>query len=353
MATIKDVAKLAGVGLGTASRAISGNGAVSADALARVTRAVAALDFRPSNVARALSTKTAGMVGIYVPDFAGDFYGPILQTVDRELRAVNRHMVAANGCGWGNAAEDPRQQALDGIRFLIERQCDGVLVMSNAMEHADFDTLWARMPRLVLLNQSSPGHADQCFSTDHELAGRLAARALMSRGHRELACIGGPHSAPDNQKRMAGFHDELARHGVKIPKSRQAEGNFSFDGGHAAARSLLKKGPAFTALFCANDVMAMAAISCFGQAGVRVPEQLSVMGFDDSALARYTTPALTTVRVPIERTAANGCRYLLNQCYGLALPVEREFPPEVVWRESLLAGPHEPLFLAAHGLAPE
>jgi len=347
MATIKDVARLAGVGVGTASRAISGNGAVSADALARVNEAVATLNFRPSNVARALSTKTAGMIGIYVPDFAGDFYGPILQTVDRELRAVNRHMVAANGCGWGNAAEDPRQQALDGIHFLIERECDGVLVMSNAMEHADFDRLWARMPRLVLLNQSSPGHADQCFSTDHQLAGRLAARALLARGHRDLACIGGPHSAPDNEQRMAGFHDELARHRIKIPKSRQIEGNFTFEGGHAGARSLLKKALTFTALFCANDVMAMAAISCFGQAGVSVPEQLSVMGFDDSALARYTTPALTTVRVPIERTAANGCRYLINQCYGLTLPVERAFPPEVVWRDSVAQGPHEAVVFTA------
>jgi LacI family transcriptional regulator len=341
MATIKDVARLAGVGIGTASRAISGNGPVSAEALARVNEAIAQLNFRPSNVARALSTKTAGMVGIYVPDFAGDFYGPILQTVDSELRAVNRHMVAANGCGQGEA----RQQALDGVRFLIERECDGVLVMSNALQLTDFDALWHEMPRLVLLNNTSPAKADHCFSTDHQLAGRLAARALLSRGHRELACIGGPHSAHDNEKRMAGFHDELARHKVRIPKARQAEGDFSFEGGHAAAQALLAKAPAFTALFCANDVMAMAAISCFGEAGVRVPHQLSVMGFDDSALARYTTPALTTIRVPIVNTAANGCRYLLNQCYGLVLPVQREFPPEVVWRASVAAGPH----VAIHG----
>jgi LacI family transcriptional regulator len=113
MATIKDVARLAGVGLGTASRAISGRGPVSEKALAKVNEAVAALQFRPSNIARALASKTLGMIGIYVPDFAGTFYGEILQTVDGELRAVDRHMVAANGCGQADA----RQQALDGIRF--------------------------------------------------------------------------------------------------------------------------------------------------------------------------------------------------------------------------------------------
>ncbi len=345
MATIKDVAKLAGVGIGTASRAISGNGSVSADALARVTDAVAALNFRPSNAARALSTKTAGMIGIYVPDFAGDFYGPILHTVDSELRAVNRHMVAANGCGHSNRdgrddIEDHRQQALDGIHFLIERQCDGVLVLGDALTHADCDSLWERMPRLVLLNQTSPANLLHCFSSDHELAGRLAARALLERGHREIASIAGLQYAHDNESRMTGFHDELARHGAKIPKARQMIGDFSFDGGHAAATRLLKKEINFSALFCANDVMAMAAISALGNAGVRVPEQVSVMGYDDSALARYTHPALTTVRIPIETTAVSGCRFLLNQCYGLSLPVEREFPPEVVWRESVVDGPH-------------
>jgi LacI family transcriptional regulator len=351
MATIKDVARLAGVGMGTASRAISGRGPVSADALARVNHAVAALRFRPSNVARALSTKTAGMVGIYVPDFSGDFYGPILQTVDSELRAVNRHMVAANGCGNsvgnGTGASDPRQQALDGIRFLIDRECDGVLAMSNALKPADFDALWALCPRLVLLNQHSLTNPDHCFSTDHELAGRLAARALLARGHRELACISGPPSAPDNQARMAGFHDELARHRVRIPKTRQAEGDFTFPGGHAAADTLLDKGmkpgkKRFTALFCANDVMAMAAISRINQAGLRVPDDLSVMGFDDSVLASYTTPGLSTVRIPIVGAAASGCRFLLNLCYGLALPVQREFPPDVVWRDSVGNGPHGP-----------
>lgn len=340
MATLADVAKRAGVGLGTASRAISGRGSVSADALARVREAAAALDFKPSKVARALSRRTSDMIGVYVPDFAGDFYGPILQTVDTELRAVDRHMVAANGCGSGDA----RQQALDGIRFLQERQCDGILVMSNALRDTDHAVLWRQMPRMVLLNRRSPAHPEQCFGTDHRLAGRFAARALLARGHHEIACIAGPHSAPDSADRMAGFHAELAEQGLQVAPRHQAEGDFSFAGGQAAAAELLRHGAlGWTALFCANDVMAMAAISCLTHAGVRVPQQVSVLGYDDSALAAYTAPALTTVRVPIRAAAESGCRFLINQCYGLALPVQREFAPELVWRESVLDGPHEPL----------
>ncbi len=337
MATIKDVAKLAGVGIGTASRAISGRGAVAPETLARVQQAVRTLDFRPSNVARALSLKTLGMLGVYVPYFEGTFYGPILGAIDAELRAVDRHMVAANGCGRG----DRRQQALDGIDFLIHRECDGILVLSNDLSDADLIALQQRHERLVVLNRQIAALASHCFTVDHNLAGRLAARALLARGHREIATLSGPHVAPDNEARMAGFRDELAAHGVKLKRAHQVEGDFSLGSGAAAAQTLLKRASrSYSALFCANDQMAIGAISVFSQAGLRLPGDLSVIGFDGSPFAAYSTPPLTTVQIPIEQIAVNGCRFLLNLCYGLALPVQREFPPSVVWRLSVGDGPH-------------
>jgi LacI family transcriptional regulator len=337
MATIKDVARLAGVGLGTASRAISGRGPVSAQARARVKEAIETLGFRPSNVARALSTKSAGMIGIYVPDFSGLFYGPILRAIDGELRRANRHMVAASGHGHG----DPRQQALEGIDFLIQRECDGVLVVSHMLTDDDVDGLYGRFPRVAILNRALPVQPLHAFSSDHALCGRLAARALLERGHRDIACIAGPDHAPDNAARMAGFFEELRSARIRIPQRRRATGDFSFDGGERAARQLLAQGPVdYTALFCANDVMAMAALACLATAGIAVPGTLSVLGYDDSEIARYTTPALATVRVPIERAAVNGCRFLLNLCYGLELPVEHALAPELILRASLGAGPH-------------
>ncbi|ACB36576.1 transcriptional regulator, LacI family [Leptothrix cholodnii SP-6] len=337
MATIKDVARLAGVGIGTASRAISGRGAVAPETLARVQQAVRELDFRPSHTARALSLRTQGMLGVYVPHFEGSFYGPILGAIDAELRAVDRHMVAANGCGHG----DRRQQALDGVDFLIQRECDGVLVLSNDLTDDDVIELQRRCERLVLLNRRVPAIAAHCFTTDHGQAGRLAARALLQRGHRDIATISGPHNAPDNEARMAGFRDELAQHGVKLKRAHQVDGDFMIASGALAARELLMSPRrAYTAVFCANDQMAMGAISAFFQAGLCVPDDLSVIGFDDSAIAAYSTPPLTTVRIPIESVAVNGCRFLINLCYGLALPVQREFPSGVVWRQSVGDGPH-------------
>jgi LacI family transcriptional regulator len=272
------------------------------------------------------------MIGIYVPDFSGTFYGQILQTVEGELRGVDRHMVAANGCGH----VDARQQALDGIRFLNERECVGVLVMSNDLSDDDFEMLFDRYPTLVLLNRVTIVRPTHCFSSDHELGGRLAARALIEKGHREIACIGGPHTAPDNKERIAGFLDELAQHRVRVPKRRRIDADFSFDGGYAATEKLLARAPLdFSALFCANDVMAMAAISCLDSLGIDVPGHLSVIGFDDSELARYTAPKLTTVHVPIADAAAAACRFLLNLCYDLELSVGVDFAPRIAWRDSV------------------
>lgn len=342
MATIKDVARLAGVGVGTASRAISGNGSVSSDALARVQAAVAELSFRPSTAARALSLRQSGMIGVFVPEFEGSFYSPILQAINQELRAVDKHMMAASGDGHG----DKVQQALDSLDFLFQKECDGVLALSSHVSDQQFVAARQKFGRIVVLNRNIQGMEDDSFSADHELAGRLAARALLSRGHRSIATIQGTRHGPDIVQRMTGFRRELAAHGVRLKPSYQVDGLFTFPSGYAAAEQLLRlPGRDFTALFCANDVMAMAAILCFTRAGLRVPQDLSVIGYDDADLAAYTTPSLTTVHLPMREVAISGCRHLINQCYGMDLPVKRDFAAHVVWRESVGPGPCAPIAL--------
>jgi len=342
MATIKDVAKMAGVGVGTASRAISGNGSVSSEALARVQKAVHRLNFRPSSAARALSLRQSGMIGVFVPVFEGSFYSPILQCIDAELRLADRHMLAASGYGHGDVA----QQALQSLDFMFQKDCDGVLAMSSHVTDRQFLELNQRHARLVVLNRNIPAMESNSFSADHEMAGRWAARALLSRGHRSIATIQGTHHGPDIAQRMVGFRRELALHGVRVPPHRQVDGDFTFASGYSAAQRLLEVPRRdFTALFCANDVMAMGAILRFNLSGVRVPEDLSVMGYDDTDLAPYTSPPLTTVHLPMRDVATNGCRHLLNICYGLELPVHRDFPSHIVWRASVADGPCEPLDL--------
>jgi LacI family transcriptional regulator len=335
MATIKDVAKLAGVGVGTASRVISGKGSFSEAAAARVEAAARQLGFRPSAIARALSLQSTGTIGVFVPDFKGPFYGPLLDAIDTELRQHDRHMVAANGCG----DEDTRQQALDGVRFLIDRECDGIIMCSNTLRDADFAALRDDFANLAIVNRDVKGMKAHCFTVDHRAAGRAAADALIAHGHRLIAVIAGPVIAGDNKQRLQGLFDRLAEAGIGTDAVLLEEGDFSAPSGWAACERLVARKPKVTALFCANDQMAMGAISYLGHHGIRVPQQWSVMGYDDSDVAAFLSPRLTSVRIPIAEMALNACRMLLNTRFGSDLVVSRKFAPTVVMRDSLAKAP--------------
>jgi LacI family transcriptional regulator, galactose operon repressor len=331
MATIKDVAKRAGVGLGTASRVIAGNGPVSADAVRRVRRAIEELKFRPSHAARVLQKGQSQTIGVFVPLVHGSFYTPILHAIYTTLRASGQHMVV----DFGQTLESERQDALDGAEFLTDRGCDGLLVMGTALRPADVERIAELQPKFVLLNRSVARYRDQCFDPDHTAAGAAAARTLCEAGHRRLAIIEGPKTSNDNTLRMRGFCRALADYGIDASAIPRLEGDFSPESGRVGARTLLEGGRKFTALFCANDEMAIGAISGLREAGVMVPRDLSVMGYDGIDLSALTVPPLTTVLIPWRQIATNALHHLLNLCYGSALPVQRDIPAEVLWRESV------------------
>lgn len=332
MTTIKDVARLAGVGLGTASRVVSGKGSVSPATLAKVQQAIKELDFRPSHAARALLSGSNKMIGVYIPALSGTFYTPILQIIDNELRAAGLHMVVAFGVGLGDA----RRQAIEGIEFLMERGCDGLIVMTSALLEEDIAALGANQGRLVALNHAFDSIPDQCFTVDHAHAGSMAARALLDHKHRDIAVIAGPSSLLDNVARVSGFMRELESSGIDTKKMWVAESDFSPAGGWAAAKELMESGRRCTALFCANDEMAVGALSYFQEAGIRVPHDLSVIAYDDTPSADFSAPRLTSVHIPWREMTQSGLNELLNRCYDLKRPVTRNFPISITMRASLI-----------------
>lgn len=331
MATIKDVARVAGVGLGTASRVVSGKGSVSPATAERVRKAIELLEFRPSHAARSLLSGSSQMIGVYIPVLKGTFYTPILQAIDMELRASGQHMVVAFGCGSGDA----RRQAIEGIEFLIERGCDGLIVISNALLDEDIATLGPKQASLVVLNHRLKSIREQCFSADHKRGGILAAQVLLKLKHHEFAVIAGPSTSPDNVARISGFMGQLEKRGIETAKVLTFESDFSPEGGWASAEALLASGHNFTALFCANDEMAVGALSYFQQAGISVPGKISVLGYDDTQTAEFSAPRLTSVHIPWRDVTLNGLHWLLNRCYNLTWPIERKFPVSVTWRASV------------------
>lgn len=335
MPTIKDVAKHAGVGLGTVSRVVAGKGSVSAETAAKVRKAIEELGFRPSHTARTLPTGRTQTIGVFIPLIQGAFYTPILHAIYSELRVHGRHTVVA----FGQKLEGERQQALEGAHFLVERGCDGLLIVGTALEEADLAELEGLRTKFVLLNQEFPAVAGDCFRPDHFRSGQLAARALLEKGHRDIAIIGGPVTSYDNRQRLDGFKGELARAGIDAGHLAQVDSDFSPEGGWNAVAALMERRPGFTALFCANDEMAVGALSWLHRQGVSVPRDLSVIGYDGTDVAEFAAPRLTTVKVHWRDYAIAAVHHLLNQCYGTDLPVGRRFPSEVVWRDSVLARP--------------
>lgn len=332
MTTIKDVARLAGVGVGTASRVVSGKGPVAPATVDKVRKAIETLDYRPSHAARVLLSGNSQTIGVYIPFLTGTFYGPIMEAIHTELRTAGLNMVVSFGVGSGT----PRQQAIEGVGFLMARGCDGILMMSNALLESDIEALGPGKSRLVVLNHEFAGIREQCFTIDHVQGGRMAARALLELGHRKIAVIAGPSHVQDSVERMDGFIAELSDAGIDTGSMWVAESDFAPGGGWASARELLESGYAFTALFCANDQMAVGVLSCFQQAGVSVPGQVSVLGYDDSDGNKFTYPSLSSVHIPWRDLTVNGLNFLLNRCYGLERPVARELPISVTMRASLV-----------------
>ncbi|ALK97896.1 LacI family transcriptional regulator [Massilia sp. WF1] len=335
MSTIKDVARLAGVGLSTASRVVRGQGSVSQAKLERVRQAVAALGYQPSHAARSLLYGSSRMIGVYIPLMSGTFYTAMLQIVDSELRGAGLHMMVA----FGVARQEARRQAIDGVGFLLERGCDGVIVLTSPLLEEDLAALGPQRERLVLLNHSFGSIPEQCFTVDHRLGGRLAARALLDHQHREIAIVSGPADVADNVERIEGFMHELAAAGIDTGKLWMAERDFSSGGGWSAAQELLASKQPFSAVFCANDEMALGALACFHEAGLRVPQDVSVIGYDDVPSAAYSAPRLTSVHIPWREMTRSGVAALLNLCYGHRRPLTRTFPVSVSLRASLARPP--------------
>ena len=329
--TIKDVAKRAGVGVGTVSRVVAGKGPVSEKTAKRVRKAIEELKFRPSHAARALQTGQSQTIGVFVPLIKGSFYTPILHAIYTSLLAGGRHMVVV----FGQTLENERREALEGAQFLVDKGCDGLLMVATALQQKDIESLMHLKSCLSLLNRSFPRYTDRCFFPDHEAAGAIAARTLWDAGHRRLAVIEGPKLSLDNTLRMRGFFNVLAGHGVDIGGIPRVCGDFSPESGWAGAQEVLSGRNKFTALFCANDEMAMGALSYLQKAGISVPRDLSVMGYDGIDVSMFTAPPLTTVLVPWREIAVNALNHLLNCCYNAGLPVERNLPAQMLWRDSV------------------
>ena len=310
MATLRDVAREAGVSVATASRAINGLGNVTAPTRAAVMAAVKKLNFVPHSGARSLTRRKTDTVGVILPDLFGEFFSEIIRGIDLVAHESGMHLLLGNMHG----STHETAAAIAAMRGRV----DGLLVMPPDLKPELLaDYLDPALPT-VLLNYDA-GPLDLPFVAVDNYRGAYAmTEALLTAGARQVVHIAGPKHNRDARDRQRGFVEAMA----KIAGERSPvilPGDFSEESGEKAARLFVEGQLPADAVFAANDQMAVGLIAELARAGVSVPGDVMVAGFDDIPLARHLSPGLTTMQVNIDRLGSTGMMLLLRLLRGDAL----------------------------------
>jgi LacI family transcriptional regulator len=329
MANIYQVAELARVSVATVSRIINNSGRVTDKTRLRVVNAMEELGYRPSSIAQALATNRTNCVGVLVSELHGPFFGDMLSALEQELRSAGKFVIVTAG-----HSDEAREKA--GLQFLIGRQCDALIVHVEALPDQYLRDHDGNPAPLVVMNRTVPGLLDHCLTLDNEYGGYLATRYLLKMGHTRIAYISGPLSWHDASQRLAGHNRALAEAGIKPDKRLLVEGDYHETAGAEALGQLLDAGLAFTAIACGNDQMAAGVMAAARDRGLRIPEDLSIVGFDNAPISRYLHPKLSTIDYPIGEMGRMAARWVLRHVYGdERIEARRKFEPGLLERASV------------------
>ncbi|MBU6260369.1 MAG: LacI family DNA-binding transcriptional regulator [Burkholderiales bacterium] len=285
--TIKDVARVAGVSVATVSRTLNGHSNVTEQTRAHVLGVVAELRFVPSSTAQSMITRRTHTIGALLPDLHGEYFSELIRGIDLAARARGLHLLVSSS--HGDATE-----AAAALRAMNGR-VDGLLVMSP---HVSADFLWGNISGdlpAVLMNTRLADGRHASFAVDNHGGAHAMVRHLVERGHRSIAFIAGPESNFEAQERLAGYRAALAE---LLPGSYEQvlQGDFTQESGSRTGSQVIALTQRPTAIFAANDAMAIGCLSALNEAGLQVPRDIALAGFDDIPISRYVSPPLTTVR---------------------------------------------------------
>jgi len=288
MVTIRDVAREAHVSVATVSRVFNGGGPVREETRSRIRDIATRLRYVPHGGARSLITSRTNTIGVLLPDLYGEFFSEVIRGIDIAARRAGYHLIISNS----HHDKSEIESAMRAMRGRV----DGVIIMSPDI---DAQALMANLPDahpVVLLNCAIRGAA---FDSDNPRGARAIVQHLISHGHERVAIITGAPRNIDGHERLLGYRAALRAASIKRDLRYEVRGSFTEDSGYKAARALLEIRPRPTAIFAANDSMAIGALSALREAGIAVPDDMAVAGFDDITIARFLNPPLTSVHVPI------------------------------------------------------
>ncbi|MBV7437626.1 substrate-binding domain-containing protein [Aeromonas sp. sif2416] len=310
MANIKEVAALAGVSTTTVSHVINETRVVSDATRERVFAAMQSLNYAPSLVARSLKVKETNSIGMLVTTSSNPFFAEVVRGVERYCFEQGYNLMLGN-------TEGQAETALSYLKMMLRKRVDGLLIMCSEGQQEVFNQLdWLKSLPVVVMDWGMESKEVDLIADNSHRGGYLATRHLLALGHRAIGCITGPHSrAPANQ-RLAGFEQAMQEAGLAINPAWVQEGDFDCASGHDAMLRLLAMPERPSALFVCNDMMAMGVISAAHRAGLVIPRDLSLVGYDNVALAQYMSPPLTTVNQPKEELGRLAVTRLLARING-------------------------------------
>jgi len=324
--TIRDIARLAGVSTATVSRTLMQPTLVAEETRTQVLRTVAEAGYTPNLLARSLRRREAGAILVVVRDIVNPFYPEIIRGVEHAARGLGFNVLM------GNTDDDPAQE-LDYLRLVQSRRADGMITLTGRIPGLD-DPAVQRVP-IVLAAEPVPGHDLPVVRIDNRAAAAEITRHLIGLGHRRIAHVTGPLEQGLARARLEGWRAALVEAGLPAGDEMVAPGDFRVPSGVAAGQALLARPDRPTAIFVANDESAMGVLSAIHAAGLRVPEDISVAGFDDIPFAEAFDPPLTTIRQP-RRAIGETAMAMLHALLDGSPPAERDvvLPTELIIRRS-------------------
>ncbi len=332
MATIREVSRLAGVSNATVSRVLNGTVPVSPEVTKRVLDAVRQLGYRPNAFARALVTNRSGGLGMAVNDVASPYFGLVIRGVEAAAEDAGMHLLISSG-----HADAAKERA--ALEFLADRRSDALIAHIEGLADEELLPYLQQETPLVVVGRRIPGYEERSVYLDNEAGGYMATSHLLEQGHRHIAHVTGPYRFPDSRARRLGFERAMQEAGLRPDPELILEADFEEEGGYLAMQQLLGRAPQLTAVFMGNDQMAAGAFIALREAGLSIPDDVSVVGYDDVSLGRYLYPTLTTIRQPLEamgRAAVRAVLALLNGEEG----VTNRFEPELIVRQSVAQPRH-------------
>ncbi|AJY73347.1 LacI family DNA-binding transcriptional regulator [Paenibacillus beijingensis] len=326
-ASIFDVAKRAGLSVVTVSRVLNGAGTVREKNRQKIMEAIKELDYRPSAAARSLARGKTGIIGLILTTLQDSFFDAVVKEINEALALHGYYL----------AVSVTREFGSDEAHYLIqEDRVDGLILLSPLEEGRLVSELKKRNIPYVIIDNQLPENTASSIAVDNYRGGYEAASHLLSLGHRNIAHLCGPELFLSTRERRSGFLDALKEAGMEPFAVEQ--GDYDIEFGYETARKWLADGTLPTAVFAGDDYIAIGFMNALMEAGVRVPEQLSVVGYDDQDIASRLRPFLTTVRQPSERIGLAAADMLLRKIDGKTKrSAGLKLKPELIIRQSTAA----------------